>query len=64
MIAPVLTTSGLARLLGVNDRTVRRWIDSGEIPAAALRFSKGGKARILTAQLVTAGWLPAEAVRS
>lgn len=60
MIRPVLTTTAFAALLGVNDRTVRRWIEAGELPEAAVRVSPGGRYRLLAAPLRAAGWLPAE----
>lgn len=33
-----LTQTGAARLLGVNPRTVRRWLEDGDIPPPVVRL--------------------------
>src|SRR4051794_38453508 len=41
-LTPMLTVQDVTRLLQVHEETVRRWIRTGELPAALLGSAKGG----------------------
>ncbi len=66
MTPALLRPSQLAALLGVDARTIRRWVEIGCLPPRAVIRTGESKThkriRISAALLIQAGWLNADAV--